>query len=462
MKSRRWVLLLAVLLLAAAAVGMAVYRSGRRPVTTSSKAAYEAYRDAIENEARFYAKEARVGFAKAIALDPNFAMALLGLARTSGDRDQALSLVERAVRLKPRLNELERMQVDMARAGFEGKREEMSRIAETIHAKYPDDIRATQTIAMRLLGEGKTDQALQIFADLLATEPNNATAYNQIGYYFAFRGDYDKAIENLKKYQFMAPDQANPWDSLGEIQAYSGRYDEAIQNLRKALAIKRDFYESWSHLGVAYEGKGEYAKAIECYEHAAADAAVDEQRIGFLLSAFRVAAEERDLKLARELTARILALPRTKSMELNGPFLEAALALLDGRPAEAERRLNELRPKLAEYRKKSGSAAGTVYEPGWNWLMARAKAALGKNDDAIALYREMVSPPTQWSSFPERRWVYEGRARLAELLAANGDLDGAEKLLDQNRKWNPSWAPTRACEQAVAQRRREKVLAAAR
>src|SRR5262252_160814 len=196
MKSRRTVLILGGVLLAAAAVGMALYWNGRRPVTTSSRAAYTAYREALENEHRFYAKDARVGYARALALDPDFAMAMLGLARMSGDRDQALSLIDRAARLEPRLNELERLQVDLTRADFQGKSEDMYRIAEQIHAKYPEDIRAAQTLAMQALRQGRNDRAMQIFAELLAIEPNNAGAYNQIGYYYAFRGDYDRAIEN--------------------------------------------------------------------------------------------------------------------------------------------------------------------------------------------------------------------------------------------------------------------------
>ena len=462
MKSRRTVLALSVLLLAAAAAGTAVYLSNRRPVTTSSRAAYQAYREALENESRFYAKEARVGFARALERDPDFAMAMLGLARTSGDRDQAISLVERARRSESRLNELERLQIEMARAGLEGKREDMFRTAEMIHGKYPDDIRAAQVLAAQALQQGRTDRAMQIFGELLAIEPNNASAYNQIGYYYGFRGDYDRAIENLKKYQFMAPDQANPLDSLGEIQAYSGHYDEAISNLRKALAIKPDFFESWGHLGIAYEGKGEWAKAIESYEHAAADAASDDQRTGFLMAAFRVAAQTRDLKEAHRLAARVEALPKNREKELNTLFVHAAVALLDGRPEETERMLTAMRPQLESYVKKFGGSDVPFYQPGWNWVMARAKAKLGKTDEAVKLYQEMAEPPRTFSSFPERRFVYEGRAELARLLADRGDVDSAEKLLEANRRWNPSWAPTKPCELAVAERRREKVLAASK
>ncbi|HSS44593.1 MAG TPA: hypothetical protein VLO07_04555, partial [Thermoanaerobaculia bacterium] len=88
--------------------------------------------------------------------------------------------------------------------------------------------------------------------------------------------------------------------------------------------------------------------------------------------------------------------------------------------------------------------------------------AQGKDDEAIALYEEMANPPNAWRDFKDRRPVYEGRAFLAALLAKRGELDRAEKLLEENRKWNPSWAPTRQAELTVAQLRREKVLAAAK
>jgi len=74
----------------------------------------------------------------------------------------------------------------------------------------------------------------------------------------------------------------------------------------------------------------------------------------------------------------------------------------------------------------------------------------------------MANPPNPWRDFEARRWVYEGRACLAESLARKGDLDRAEQLLAANNKWNPSWAPTRGAELTVARLRQEKVLAASR
>ncbi|HSS45745.1 MAG TPA: tetratricopeptide repeat protein [Thermoanaerobaculia bacterium] len=462
MKSRRAISVVGVLFLLAAGGLAGLYLSGRRNVTTSSAAAYEAYRKGIENEHRFYFKEARVAYAKALALDPDFAMATLGLARTS-EHDQALSLTERARRRIDRLNENERLHVDLQWALVNGKREEALKVARAIHEKYPDDIWAANMLCSDELGKGNSDRALAIFAEVLAVDPNNALAYNLIGYYQGYRGDYDKAIENLKKYQFMAPDQANPYDSLGEIQAYSGHYDEAIANLNRALAIKADFYESYGHLGVAYEGKGDYAKALENYVKAAQAGVNDSLRRYFLIEALRVAGESRDVGSVREIAGRLEAAPKDKYSDARKAACRVVVDILEGRPVQAEASLREMRATLESFFEKQPKDSGLkFYEPAWNHLMAWAKVAQGKDDEAIALYEEMTNPPNPWRDFKDRRFVYEGRAFLAALLAKKGELDRAEKLLEENRRWNPSWAPTRQAELTVAQVRREKVLAAAK
>jgi len=100
--------------------------------------------------------------------------------------------------------------------------------------------------------------------------------------------------------------------------------------------------------------------------------------------------------------------------------------------------------------------------PGFNMLMALAKEQQGKPDEALAYWQKNANPPNPFNKFQDRRMIYEARARVAAALAKRGDIDTAEKLIAENRKWNPSWAPTREAEATVAELRREKVLAAAR
>ena len=100
--------------------------------------------------------------------------------------------------------------------------------------------------------------------------------------------------------------------------------------------------------------------------------------------------------------------------------------------------------------------------PQWNYLMAMALEQQGKTDEALKLYELNANPPNPFYDFEERRWIMEGRAKVAEILARRGDLDKAEKLIAENRKWNPSWGPCRPAETAVAEMRRAKVLAASK
>ena len=464
MTKRRAISLFGVLLLVAAAgVAAALLLTNRREVTTSSDAAYRLWREAIENERRFYMKEARTGFAKALELDPDFVAAMLGLARQS-TREQALSLVHRAQRLRSHLTDREQLHVDLAAAFLEKGPEERLKIAREILSRYPDDFRATTTVAMDYSRRGQMDEAVRVFKQLLEMDPNSADAYNMIGYYYGYRGEYEKAIENLKKYQFMAPDQANPHDSLGEIQAYSGHYDEAIQNLNRAISIKPDFHAPYDHLGVAYEGKGDYARAFENYLKAADIVPLDSERPYYLYRALRVAIISGDVAAGRSLLPKFDKVPKDDHWEVVRPAVDAAYALLEGRTQEAERRLTELKPTADAFLKKmyEKRPGYKPYWPEWNWLMARAKIALGKNDEAIPLLEQQANPPNPWEKFEGRLMVYEGRAQLAELLAKRGDLDRADKLLEENKRWNPSWAPTRSAETAVAELRRARVLASAK
>ncbi|HEY6065266.1 MAG TPA: tetratricopeptide repeat protein [Thermoanaerobaculia bacterium] len=463
MKKRQAIPLFGLLLVAVVGVAAALLLTGQREVTTSSDAAYKLWREALENERRFYMKEARLGYAKALELDPDFAAAMLGLARQS-DKEQALSLLHRAERLKSKLTERERLHVDLHLAAMEKGPAEQLKVAHEILRRYPDDFRATTVVAMDEARKGRMEEAVRVFSKLLEADPNSADAYNMIGYHYGYRGDYEKAIENLKKYQFMAPDQANPHDSLGEIQAYSGHYDEAIQNLNRALSIKPDFFAAYDHLGVAYEGKGEYAKAFDSYVKASELMPVEGDKPQYLARALRVACIMGDRERANLLRPRFEQIPKDEHTEIVKPLIDAAYDLVEGRPAEAERKLAELKPRADEHFKKMAKNRPDYkpYWADWNWLMARAKVALGKDADAIALYEQMMNPPNGWQRFEGRLMVFEARAQVAALYAKRGELDRAEKLLEENKRWNPSWAPTRPAETAVAELRRTRVLASAK
>jgi tetratricopeptide (TPR) repeat protein len=463
MKRRALLIVAGAVLLLAAGGAAALYLTSRRDVTTTSSAAYEAYKDGIANENRFYFKEARVSYARALELDPNFAMAMLGLARQATDDEQRLAFVRRATREESRLTERERLSVEMELAFASRDYPHGVEIARNLRAKYPNDFRSASILAREEIRLGKTDKAIRLFEDLLAADPNSAEAYNQIGYFYAYQGDYDKAMEYLKKYQFIAVDNANPFDSLGEVQAYSGHYNEAIENLNRALAIKPDFVESRGHLGVAYEGLGDKARAMAEYQKGAEQSDNVDMKRGYLIAAFRVACLSQDAENARRLAAAVRALPKSKYSDLDIAYADAGVALVEKRPLDAERRVESVKPLLDKLIASEKLPEGwKPHFPAYNMLMALAKEQRGKSDEAVAYWQKNANPPNPIGKFEDRRMIYEARAHVALALAKKGDLDAAEKLIAENRKWNPSWAPTRDLEASVAELRREKVLAAAK
>ena len=465
MKKRYWVLAaVGCLLLLGAGVSAAFFMSHRRDVTTSSQAAYESFKEGIANENRFYFKEARLAYAKALELDPTFAMAMLGLARQSKEDDQRTALLKRAMKEKERLSERERLHVEMAVAMNERRRDDALKIAAEIHQKFPTDTRSAQFLAGHEFAFGRTDKGIKIFEELLSVDPNNAEAYNQMGYFYGYRGDYDKAVEAFKRYQFIAADTANPFDSLGEVQAYSGHYNEALENLNRALAIKPDFIESVAHMAVAREGMGEFREAIKEYERAAGMTDHPDIQRNYYTRAARVAYDMGDKdEMVRLVQKAKASKSENKFAAIDTAFIDAGLALTEGRPKETIRMIQEIKPKLEALIAKENIPKGyKPHFPAINVLMAMALEELGQNDEALEYWKKNAFPPNQFDNFEERRAIYEARAQVAVRLAKKGDLDGAEKLIAENRKWNPSWAPTRDEEVTVAELRREKVLAAAK
>jgi tetratricopeptide (TPR) repeat protein len=465
MKKRHWLfVVVGCLLLLGAGVSAALFMSHRRDVTTTSQAAYEAYREGRANELRMYKKEARAAYAKALELDPTFAMAMLAIAAETKDDEQRTALLKRAAREKDRLTERERLQVDIAVAYNEKRYADAEKLVDETHQKFPADTRAATMIAYRELGQGQTDRAIKIFEELLTIDPNTAEAYNQIGYFYGFRGDYDKAVEAFKRYQFIATDTANPFDSLGEVQAYSGRYNEALENLRRALAIKPDFVDSVKNIAVVHEGRGEYREAIAQYEKAADMTDNPKAQRDYIQRAARSAYYIGDKAEMRRLFERSRTIKiEGKYAEIDSEFLDAAIALVDGRGAEAEKMVRAIEPKLeALIAKEQLPPNWKPHFPQINLMLALALEAQGRNDEALEYWKKNANPPRPFDNFEERRAIYEARAKVAVALARKGDLDGAEKLIAENRKWNPSWAPTRAEETTVAELRREKVLAASK
>ncbi|MEP6818734.1 MAG: protein kinase [bacterium] len=196
----------------------------------------------------FYSKGTEEGYntstayyKQAIALDPNYALAYVGLANSYaalgsvlGFRSpqealpQSKTYATKALEIDPRLAE-----------------------AHYALAHYQLDY------------EWNWAEAEKEFKRAIELNPNYALAHHSYGTYFQTMGRLEQAMEERKLAEKLDPLSPFAIANVGYPYYYAGQYDEAVSHYRKALELDPNF--SWGHLwiGQAYVQKGMYKEAID-------------------------------------------------------------------------------------------------------------------------------------------------------------------------------------------------------
>ena len=291
----------------------------KHPITTSSAAARDHFlRGQRELDlARFI--DANAHFKEAVAADPSFAFAYLNIANTAASLDEFKTNLAQAEQHAAGASDAERLQIQMARKGFDNDLVGQLALGRQLVGKYPDSPRAWLALAgvqgamnyntearasiakalelaprlyaghtamglSYLFGEPRDfAQALQYMQQAEALAPNEAgtPAYRRgqqatiayfAGWWAARRGDYAAAQKQADQIgQLLAPDanprKLEPMHQLeGFIALYQGKYREAAGHLR--LGNLLDPYVKYQ-LAVAMEGAGDAAEAKRLFTEVA-------------------------------------------------------------------------------------------------------------------------------------------------------------------------------------------------
>jgi TolB-like protein/Tfp pilus assembly protein PilF len=219
---------------------------GRQP--TENLAAYEAYllgrqKTATRNRGDLF--EARDYFQKAIALDPDYAVALVGLADanlllqnygfipTDDALAQALPALERALTLDDELG-----------------------------------------AAWASMGLGRTAQrdyagAEAFFRRAIELDPNNAKAYHWYGdMLMLYLGKPGEAASLLEKARMLDPLSPTITITLGEALEALGQFDEALTLYQKALEIEPGYPNAYHLIGFQYRAiRARLDEAVVQFRH---------------------------------------------------------------------------------------------------------------------------------------------------------------------------------------------------
>jgi Flp pilus assembly protein TadD len=265
-------MVLAGAVLASVGVGL-VALDGGPEWTTTEPAARSAFEAAIAAEMKLYTGDARANLERAVALDPDFALACAYLSDQLMHQDPPRSeqllqaaLAVDAAQLTPRESFLIRRS-QLLRAG---RLEEAEAALDGFLEENPRDPFALRIKAEQAWGAGDFEAAEALYLRLLELSPNWVVAYNNLGYLAMLQGLFADAEEYLSSYRFIAPEQANPHDSLGELYVIVGRWPDAVDCFEAAIEVRQDFWDAHAHLVLVRSLQGDFERARELAEEARA------------------------------------------------------------------------------------------------------------------------------------------------------------------------------------------------
>lgn len=437
-------------------------------VSTSSLEALQLYSQADAMGEPF---EPRVVLLReALARDSNFAMAYWRLATIYaawGQPSEGRAAVERAYTLRARLPEPERTLVDAAHLRGSGDVDRARAMVEALLERWPDEPEAITVLTDMYMRRGEWAKA-----ERYARRGHRGVDGYNLMVVAAAEGDYDLALSTLDTTDGMA----FTFRSLGELQAARGRYDAAETSLRRYLdgstESRGNSAGARGTIAQVAEVQGRIADAIRWLETDLAEGANSEltynrttwlarldlqyradtagalRRMGTAMARFpleRLAPIDRPYvpvariyrQAGRLADARRLFLAQqTVVTDTSSPqwqLAAAGLESLDGRHAEAARRLERLLS-----RPWPECPACGMYPVADEWRDA------GEPDSAMAWYRRALGTPGLRRLSADAPRHVNVLGWMAERFAATGHPDSAAATLRQIvALWSGADAPLR-------------------
>ena len=145
--------------------------------------------------------DARRLYTEAVAKDPKFALAYLGLATTAGTTGEFVDATKRAVALAGSVSEGERHIILAGDAGLKGDPAAVLAHYNEAVRLFPNDERVLTLLGIVYFGRQDYETAIKHYVQCDEDRiPISRTPYNQLGYAYRFLERYDEAETTFKKY----------------------------------------------------------------------------------------------------------------------------------------------------------------------------------------------------------------------------------------------------------------------
>ncbi len=348
-------------------------------ITTSSPEAYKYYSEARKFHLKQDNREAIQLYEKAVAIDPEFAMAYRGMSAAYGNM------------------------------GYVSKKKEYIQKAFNLSGRISDRERYLIQGQLYYLKENTYGQAVEAFNKLLELYPDDPIANSYLGNIYHDLEEWDKAIEKLELRLRIQKDVLHI-GNLGGLYAARGLYDKAGQIYEDYLKNTADDARVHSYLGWNYLCQGKYDLAF--YE---ADKAflLDPKSVNnfylkgdiFHLSGKFEEAEKEYLKILET---------GDKSDHLSSRWSLAALYLTQGKFDKARDELKLVMELADEFKEKSMKLSAEFVMAYMDLRLGKFEKALEETEDSIKGWIELENLPAQRMALPWKGVLYLEMGKVGE------------------------------------------------
>jgi serine/threonine protein kinase/tetratricopeptide (TPR) repeat protein len=214
-------------------------------------------------------------FARALALDRNYALAQAGLGKAYWKKFEvekdaawvqlAREACEQAVALDPRVAAghicLGTLHTGTGMYDTSAKEFQVALDAD------PTSDEAYRGLALAFERQNKSADAENTYRRAIKLRPNYWAGYSWLGGFYYRQARYVEAEEMFNRVVALIPYSFLGYSSLGAIETQKGRYAEAIVQLQRSISI-RPTYVAYSNLATAYFHEQHFEDAARTYEEA--------------------------------------------------------------------------------------------------------------------------------------------------------------------------------------------------
>jgi len=337
-------------------------------ITTSSPEAYRFFIEGgrLNNQGDF--AQSVESFRKAVALDPEFAMAWRGMAASyvnMGNFTEYVRYHKKALEFSDRISERERL---LIQAQAEQNADEAIEICKKLIALYPDDVRGHTTLGGFYIYLEEWDQALEQLEWCYRADKENPIILTNLAEIYLAKGMYDEAEIILEEFLGTFPDNMMLRSDLALAHLGVGELDRAFTEADKAYSLSPTYLANISLKGDIFQCMGDLKKAE---------------------------AEYRKLIKPEDPVSSISGWGRLWSLDLlQGKFQQGVSDL--EKALELAQRLEPKYDKVSTYNRLSYN----------HFVAGRLKESLEEADKAVRIAEKLEPMPIYFSTFPQQQNIW--------------------------------------------------------